>query len=180
MKTHESMFNKKSWFVMAALIVTSFLGVPAAHAQIQHQCYQGYDLTSLQGHYSTVGVYGANVAIAFAARYMDGHGNMNATYITNVPTAGSTTGERTIVKGTNVGTYTVNCDGTGVVTRKTVTSTGIVAYQQDDFIITEAIARYGQAPLATKVVDAQRTPSVIVPGGIFLTRTYTLLPDQDQ
>ena len=111
---------------------------------------------------------------------MDGQGNVTATYIVNEPTPGSTTGERTIVKGTNVGTYTVNCDGTGVVTRKTVTSTGIVAFQQDDFIITGAIARYGQAPLATTVVDAQRTPSAIVPGGIFLTRTYTLLPDQDQ
>jgi hypothetical protein len=180
MKTHGSMFNKKSLFVLAALIVTSFLGVPAADAQIQHQCYQGYDLTSLKGHYAVIGTYGANVAVTFAARYMDGQGNLTATYIVNEPTPGSTTGERTIVKGTNVGTYTVNCDGSGVVTRKTVTNTGIVAYQQDDFIITEAIARYGQAPLATKVVDAQRTSSAIVPGGIFLTRTATLLPDQDQ
>ncbi len=180
MKTGESKCNRKCLFVLAALIVTSFLGVPAAHAQIQHQCYQGYTLASLQGHYAVISNYGANVAIAFGERYMDGQGNFNGTFVVNQPTAGSTTGERTILKGTNAGTYTVNCDGSGVVTRKTVTTTGIVAYQNDDFIITGATARYGQAPLATAVADAQRTPSAIVPGGIFLTRTYTLLPDQDQ
>jgi hypothetical protein len=111
---------------------------------------------------------------------MDGQGNFSRTTFINEPTAGSTTGARTIVTTTNVGTYTVNCDGTGVVTRKLTASNGIVALSQDDFIITEAIVRYGQAPLATKVADAQRTPSVIIPGGIFLTRIWTLLPDQDQ
>jgi len=30
------------------------------------------------------------------------------------------------------------------------------------------------------VADAQRTPAVIVPGGIFLTRTYTRLPTPGQ
>ncbi len=180
MKTHQSMFNKKNLLVLAALIVTSFLGVPAANAQIQHHCYQGYTLASLQGHYAVIGNYGANVAIAFGERYLDGQGNFTATYIINEPTAGSTNGERTLVKGTQEGTYTVNCDGTGVINRKFMTTTGLVAYQQDDFIITGATARFGQAPLATTIIDAQRTSSVIVPGGIFLTRTWTLLPDQDQ
>ena len=32
--------------------------------------------------------------------------------------------------------------------------------------------------IATTLVDAQRTPSTIVSGGIFLTRTYTRLPNQ--
>ena len=180
MKTNKSMFNKKSLFVLAALIVTSFLGVAAANAQIQHHCYEGYDLTSLKGHYAVVGNYGANVAIALGERYLDGQGNLTGTFITNVPTAGSTTGERTLVTGTQVGTYTVKCDGSGVITRKITASTGLVTYQNDDFIITGAIVRYGQAPLATTLVDAQRTPSAIIPGGIFLTRTWTLLPDQDQ
>lgn len=44
-----------------------------------------------------------------------------------------------------------------------------------DFIVTGAIVQGGQ-PIATSMVEAQRTPSAIVPGGIFLTRTYTLRP----
>jgi hypothetical protein len=67
--------------------------------------------------------------------------------------------------GTQAGTYTVNCDGTGVVTRRlTVGTTG--TEQDDDFVINEAIVR-DEHKVATSIVDAQRTPSAIVAGGIF-------------
>lgn len=173
MKTHGSILNKKSLFVLAALIVTNCLVVPATHAQ---QCY---DLESLHGHYAIVANYGANVAMSFGERYLDGQGNLIGTFRLNEPTAGSTTGARTIVTGTQEGTYTVNCDGTGVVTRKITASTGLVTYQSDDFIITGAKVAFRLGhPVATTIVDAQRTPSAIIPGGIFLTRIWTLLPDQ--
>jgi hypothetical protein len=72
---------------------------------------------------------------------------------------------------------TVNCDGTGVFTRTLTTSTGVVTVQHDDFVITQAKVRDDGQLLATALVDAQRTPSAIVAGGIFLTRSYTRRPD---
>ena len=72
----------------------------------------------------------------------------------------------------------VNCDGTGVFTRVLTTPTGSVSNQMDDFIITAAKVK-GNHLIATGLVDAQRTPSAIVAGGIFLTRSFTRLPDRE-
>ena len=70
--------------------------------------------------------------------------------------------------------YTVNCDGTGVVTR--ILTVGTTQTEQfDDFVITHAIVEDGHL-IATSVTDAQRTPSTIVAGGIFLTRVWTRIP----
>jgi hypothetical protein len=168
------MFNKRLCAPTALII--SFFGVSAANAD-NPPCY---NLASFQGQYALIGTYGANVAIAFSMRYFDGNGNLTATFVVNEPTAGSTTGARTIVTGTQTGTYTVNCDGTGVITIMLTTSTGVTATQMYDFIITGAIVQdgFGGAIIATAIADAQRTPSAIVPGGIFLSRTYTRLPDR--
>lgn len=174
------MFNKKSLFVPVTLIVTSFLGVSVANAQ-SPSC--PFTLASIQGSYAVLGNYGASVAIALGERQLDGKGNLTGTFVLNEPTAGSTTGARTIVTGTNVGTYTVNCNGTGVITR-TVTANGVSTPQLDDFIITGAIVQGYQfinnaivwQLVATTIVDAQETPSTIIPGGIFLTRTWTRMP----
>jgi hypothetical protein len=75
-----------------------------------------------------------------------------------------------------VGTYTVNCDGTGVFTRILTASNGVTVTQMDDFVITQARMKDGQL-IATALEDVQRTSSAIVPGGIFLTRSYTRRPD---
>jgi hypothetical protein len=166
------MFSGKNLFASAALIFTSFLGVSAANAAAP--CFT---LASLQGSYSLIGTYGANVALALATGSFDGNGNLTATFIVNEPTAGSTTGERTIVTGSFVGTYTVNCNGTGTFTR-VLNVSGVLTNQVDDFVIAEATSTLGGA-IATRIVDAQRTPSAIVPGGIFLTRTWTRLPDAE-
>jgi len=171
-KGWKTMFSTTRLFVPAALILTSFLGVSAANAQ-GTECYT---LGSLQGNYAVIGNYGANLAIAFGERYFDGNGNLAGTYILNEPTAGSTTGARTIATGTQKGTYTVNCDGTGVINRILTQADGTTTSQADDFLITGAVVNGGQL-IATALEDAQRTPSAIIPGGIFLTRTYTRLPD---
>lgn len=166
------MFSNKSMSV-TSLILTAFLTVPAANADTQ--CYTA---ASLKGTYAVIATYGANVALALAIRHFDGAGNLTGTFTLNEPTAGSTTGARTIVTGTQVGTYTVNCDGTGVITRTVTASNGVVAHQMDDFVITRAKVRDdGGGLLATALEDAQRTPSAIVAGGIFLIRSYTRLPD---
>lgn len=165
------MTNKKKWINAAAITIVSFLTTVSTHAQDPTPCF---DLASLQGNYTVIGTYGANVAVALAKRYMDGKGNLTGTFIVNEPLAGSTTGQRNIVSGTQVGTYTVNCDGTGVITR--IITVGTTETEQfDDFVITHAILEDGHL-IATSVADAQRTPSTIVAGGIFLTRVWTRLP----
>ncbi|MGO9946965.1 MAG: hypothetical protein ACLPWG_08975, partial [Steroidobacteraceae bacterium] len=126
---------------------------------------QCYTVASLKGTYAVLATYGAKVALALAVRHFDGNGNLTGTFTLNEPTPGSTTGGRTIVTGTQVGTYTVNCDGTGVFTRTLTASTGLVTTQTDDFVITKATRRDHHL-LATALEDAQRTPSAIVAGGI--------------
>ena len=167
----KTMFNQKSVLLAAAFIFTGFLGVSAADAQTT-KCYT---LASLQGSYAFTGNYGANAAIALGVRYLDGNGNLKGTAVINEPTPGSTTGARTIATATQVGTYTVNCNGTGQFIR-VVTSNGVSTNQVDDFVITGATVQGGQL-LATTMVDAQQVPSAVVAGGIFLTRTHTRLPD---
>lgn len=172
-KERNTMSNRKIWLVLAVCICFSILGVSAAQAE-HPDCYT---VASLKGNYAVIGTYGANVALALAERYFDGNGNLTGTFLVNSPTAGSTTGARTIITGTQVGTYTVNCDGTGVITRTLTASNGVVSQQMDDFIITKATVKEREF-LALALVDVQRTPSTLVAGGIFLTRSYTRLPDR--
>jgi|SRR5271165_4457530 len=173
------MFSKKSLFVPAVLIFTSFLGGPAANAQ-NPPCYT---VASLQGTWAIIGNYGSNLAMALASEYIDGNGNLTRTAVVNEPaTTGSTTGARTIVTVLNTGTYTVNCNGTGTITRITTTASG-TSKGVDDFVITGTTVQAGnlfnpQAQfIATTIVDAAQAPSTVVPGGIFLTRVHTRLPD---
>jgi hypothetical protein len=147
------------------------MGALSVAAQEQQTCFT---LASLKGSYSIVGTYGANIAIALAKRYIAGDGNLTGTFLVNEPTPGSTTGERTLVTGTQAGTISVNCDGTGVVTR-VLTVAGVQINQFDDFVITEAKIKDGEL-IATTIVDATRTSSAIVPGGVFLRRTWTRVP----
>jgi hypothetical protein len=165
------MFSKKRLFVPAALILISFLGVSAAKAD-NPQCFT---LASLQGSYSVIVNYGANVALGLQTEYLDGNGNLTRTGILNQPTVGSTTGARTIGTVTSTGTYTVNCDGTGTIIRIVTKPDGSKASATDDFIITASTGQGSYQLFATAIVDAQEAPSVIIPGGIFVTRAHTLL-----
>ncbi len=151
--------------VLACMFATDAV---IATAQEWKSCFT---LASLKGSFSIVGTYGANIAIALAKRDVDEDGNLTGTFVVNEPTPGSTTGARTLVTGTQAGTVSVNCDGTGVVTR-VLTVAGVQTTQTDDFVITEAKIKDGEL-VAVTIVDAQRTPSTIVPGGVFLRRTWT-------
>jgi hypothetical protein len=113
--------------------------------------------------------------MGIGTRTYDGNGNLSGTSIINEPTAGSTTGARTLVVATQAGTYTVNCNGTGQFLRTVTTNTGITAIQVDDFVITGAVVLGGQL-VATSIVDTQEVASAIVAGGIFLSRVQTRLP----
>jgi hypothetical protein len=165
------MLSRKSVFLASVLTCLFVTDVISAAAQEWHTCFT---LRSVKGSYSVVGTYGANVAIALAKRYVDGDGNLTGKFLVNETTSGSITGGRTLVAGTQAGTISVNCDGTGVVTR-VLTVAGVQTNQFDDFVITEAKMKDGEL-IAKTIVDAQRSSSAIVPGGVFLRRTWTRVP----
>jgi hypothetical protein len=165
------MFTRRTVFFVPALALTLFTSAASSAAQDSKPCFT---LASLKGTFAVIGNYGANDAIALGKRTVDGEGNFTGTFLVNKPVAGSTTGDRSIVTGTQQGTIAVNCDGTGVFTR-VLTVSGVQTNQMDDFVITGAKFNDGEL-FATTIVDAQRTPSTIVAGGIFLTRTWTRVP----
>ena len=187
------MFKKKRLFVSAVGVLLGLLAVSgsilrtrrasAASPQVDLQANVTnagapceFGLGSLQGQYAVIGTYADHIAESFGERYFDGNGNMTGTFLVNEPTAGSPTGARTIVTGTQQGTYTVNCNGTGAFTRTLTASTGVITTQTDDFMITAGkhLPSLGMNILvATDLADAQETPSAIVAGGAFLSRVYT-------
>ena len=172
------MFTRKIGLFLSAFTLAAAFGATAAIAQDASDANASaancYTLASLRGSYAIVGTYGSNEAIALGVRSLDGNGNFTGVFTVNEPLAGSTTGERKIVTGTQAGTYTVNCDGTGVITR-VLSVAGVQTNQVDDFVITGAVLIKG-VRTATSLVDAQRTSSVIIPGGVFLRRAWNRIP----
>jgi len=167
------MLNMKGVFVPALLAITGLLGMPQANAD-EDKDY--FTVHSLKGTYAIYATYQGEIAIALGVRQFDGEGNFTGTFILNEPVAGSTTGARAIVTGTQKGTYTINCNGSGVITRVLTASNGTTATQEDDFIVTGSAER-GDHLLATALRDVQRTASLLVPGGLLVTRSYTRVSD---
>ncbi len=168
------MVNNKRLLIGMMLIIASFSGVSTLRAQ-DPTC--PYTLASLQGSYTVVGTYGPNLAYAHGKEFLDGKGNMTRASIINQPKTGSTTGERTVSTTSQVGTYTVNCNGTGTFIRTVTQADGSITHGVDDFIITQGIPAPGWSAIAITIIDAQRNPSNAVPGGVFLTRIHTRLPE---
>jgi hypothetical protein len=160
--------------LLIPMVMAGVFGVSAANAQ-DTTC--AYTAASLQGSYAVLVNYGASVAIGLQTEVLDGKGNLTRTGVLNQPTVGSATGARTIGTVTSTGTYTVNCNGTGTITRVVTKPDGTTAQAVDDFVITEAVKVVGRLAVAITIVDAQRDPSVILPGGVFVTRVHTRMPD---
>ena len=165
------MFSNKTLFVPVTALLCSLLGAATASAQ-SPTCYTK---ESIEGSWAIITTYGSNVAMAIA-QGTHAEGRLNRTFTFNAATPGSTTGERTVSTGTNVGTYEVNCNGTGTFTRVSTSSTGVVANQLDDFLITASIEKDGKL-IATQITDAVRVPSTLIPGGIFFSRVHSRRPD---
>ena len=167
--------------LVGAALCLVFLCSATANAQDQDHS-ECYTAASLQGPYAIIGHYGAHLAMALTEGQFDGKGNFKSTFIVNEPDPTSTTGARKLVSGSQTGTYTINCDGTGVITRFVTLSNGQTGTVVSDFIITQAVRSKldNGVLIATSLEDAQRTPSFIVPGGVFLTRTYTRLPGRKE
>jgi hypothetical protein len=168
------MFNKNSLSIPTALVFFALLGVSAAQAKDEDTpCYT---VASVQGSWAVIGTFGANVALSLGVRSVDKNGVFAGTAVINAPTLGSPTGARTIGTVTQNGSFAVNCDGTGTITRVLNGTTT----QIDDIVITKGIVKDGRR-IATAIQDAQRVPSALVPGGIFVIRVHTRLPsDEDR
>jgi hypothetical protein len=136
----------------AALGEEDAAGMPEHHL--------GYTVQSLRGNYAAVATYGGNAARALGVQVLDGAGNLKGSAIVNQP---GPDGTRKVVSITFTGTYTVNGDGT-------------VADATEDFVITKAKLR-NRVLIATEVIDAQEQPSTVIPGGVFVTHTYTRRPE---
>ena len=169
------MQSKKSWGIPAVLISLSVLGAGTAGAA-EPLCYT---LASLQGTWTSITEYGAKVGVAYAKRTIDENGNMTGVFVQNQPVVGDATGARLMSNGTAKGVYKINCDGTGTITRTVTSSLGVVTFPVDDFIVTKAIVKRKKL-VATEILDAQRTPSALVPGGVFVTRIHTRVPDRPE
>ncbi len=175
------MRQTKKRFTAAVLIVSGVsLGVPSLvlSQEVSNNAERRsskYSEASFQGNYAVVGTYGANVAQALGT--LTAHDGKSVTKeIVNEPLAASTTGERTVVKISSTATFTITSEGTGVVTDTVTLANGSTATVTEDLVITKAEVIHGEL-VATELVSAQREPSVVVPGGVFLTRHYTRLPD---
>lgn len=132
-----------------------------------------YTEASLRGDYAAVATYGANVARALGTQTVDGFGRLKGSAIVNQP---GLNGARTVVSITFTGTYTVNSNGTGTISLTITLPNGKTANATEDFVITKAEIRDGIL-VATEIVDAQQQPSTVIPGGVFVTHTYTLRPE---
>jgi hypothetical protein len=167
--------SAKTAFAATVLLPLGLLAVGGAKADDAH-CFT---LASLKGTYAIVASYEGDVASAVGVRHIDEEGNLTGTFVLNEPVEGSATGARKIVTGTQKGTLTVNCDGTGVVTRTVTASNGVVAHQLDDFVITQAIEKDGRLRV-TAMQDIEREASALVPGGVLVTRVWTRVPDPNE
>ena len=136
------------------------------------QHHFGYTLESLRGSYAAVATYGGNAARALGVQTCDGAGNLKGSAIVNQP---GPDGTRRIVSISFTGTYTVNSDGTGVMSLTISLPNGTTADATEDFVITKAKLR-DRVLIATEVIDAQEQPSTVIPGGVFVTHTYTRRP----
>jgi hypothetical protein len=172
-----NMLRSVNLTVAAACIVLSYASAAYSQDQDRQKCYSP---ASLQGSYAIIGHYGDHLAFALTEAQFDGKGNFTSTFTVNEPDPASTTGARKLVTGSQTGTYTVNCDGTGVITRFVTLANGQTGTVVSDLIITKAVWNHsdGGILIATELEDAQRTPSFIVPDGVFLTRVYSRLPSR--
>jgi hypothetical protein len=127
---------------------------------------------SARGQYAIVGTYGNSVAQELGTQTLDGEGGFVGSSIVNLPGA---SGERIVVPVSFSGTYDVNDDGTGFDQFTATLPNGTTVTRSEDFVITKAKV-IGGALIATEIVAALREASAVVPGGVFLTHTYTRLP----
>lgn len=170
------MFERKYRLLSTALLLVGLMCTGASAAQAQEDEWahgQSYSLASVRGNYGVVATYGADIAQALGVQFMDGRGNVRGSAMVNQPGANGT---RQLVRIRFTGQYTVKRDGTGVLILTLALPGGKTAKAVEDFVITKARVIDG-VTVATEIVDAQEEPSHVIPGGVFVTHTYTRRPE---
>jgi hypothetical protein len=166
---------KSRW--MRAVLLLAVLATSSVMGALGQEDGQGrpprYSVASLHGDYAAVATYGANVAQALGTQYLDGRGGVRGSALVNQPGA---QGSRQLSRISFKGTYVVNSNGTGALYLTLALPGGKTAKAVEDFVITRASVMDG-VPTATEIVDAQEEPSQVIPGGVFVTHTYTRRPE---
>jgi hypothetical protein len=173
----QSMFKSRRGSIPAILAVGGLVWAGPATTFAQDR--RGSEVRSVEfnnasviGDYAIVGTYGPNVAQELGTQKVDGFGEFVGSSILNQP---GPSGTRTILNVTFTGSYTVYDDGKGVDSFTVVLPDGRIITRTEDFVITKTQVNEG-TPIATEIVGALREPSGVVPGGVFVTHTYTRLP----
>ncbi len=133
--------------------------------------HHAFSVASLKGDYAVVNHYGdgGNLALGIGTAQFDGTGNLQGTLLLNRPTP---TGARELVPLTSTGTYTVNADGTGILLLTVTLPDGTTKSATEDFVIAQTEEIRGIL-VATRIVDEQREPSLVLGNGVFVTQSYT-------
>ncbi len=167
--------DRKLRFVLTAMLLIGAAGsASAVLGQEDGQAWnRKYSVANLHGDYAVVATYGGEIAAALGSQYMDGRGHVRGSALVNQPGADES---RQLSRLTFTGRYTVNSDGTGALYLTLALPGGKTANAVEDFVITRAKVVDG-APVATEFIDAQEESSHVIPGGVFVTHTYTRRPD---
>ena len=154
------------------LLAIGSISTHPINAQFQDPAHQQnkYTLASFCGDYGIVATYGANVARALGSQKVDGRGAFSGAALVNQPGPNNT---RTITNIGISGTYTMNSDGTGIMTVLVTLPGGGTATVKEDFVITKSKVVDGVA-IATEVQDAQQVPSAVIDNTSLIYHTYTL------
>lgn len=177
------MFKRTGLFIGQMFALVMLVQVSVAYAHDGDDCYT---VSSIQGSWAVVTTFGANFAKALGTRTVDENGAFTGTALINAPANTTSpgavsflswTGLRMISHVTQMGSFTtVNCDGTGQITRTLTASTG-TTQQIDDFVITRGVVDHGRR-IATEIQDVQEVPSAATQGSFFVTRVHTRQPTE--
>ncbi len=166
----ESLFQRgRMKFPIAVVGILAWGSAPGLMAQAVAGAAHTYGIASLKGDYAVINHYGANLALGIGAEYFDGTGKLHGSLLLNRPTS---TGARELVALTSTGTYTINADGTGIISLAVTLPDGTIKTATEDFVITRGEV-IGGTLVATEIVDEQREPSLVLGNGVFVTQDYT-------
>jgi hypothetical protein len=125
---------------------------------------------SIKGTWAYTITGGPNVAGAQGIWMADENGNGTGPFIVNAP---APDGSRLVIPGTAPGTTpTLNADGTGIFSGRSIFPDGSTNQWTLDFVITQAEVVSG-VKVATEMFAIQREPGF----GLFWTYTFKRLPD---
>ena len=71
----------------------------------------------------------------------------------------------------------MNADGTGIMLLTVTLPDGSTKNATEDFVIARTEEIHG-VPVATRIVDEQREPSLVLGNGVFVTQEYTRRRDE--